>query len=83
MLVDDPDVAHVGLGLADRVEDAHAGQDLQLGRAAEVDRLAARADVGGALDDGGVVAVAGQPVGQGGAGYACAGDEDGEGRASR
>ncbi|OUD95567.1 hypothetical protein CMMCAS05_01420 [Clavibacter michiganensis subsp. michiganensis] len=73
-----PDEARADLARgrgADRVLDAHPPGDLAPG-AAHVDVLAAAAELGRALHDHGVDAVAVQPDGERGAGDARAGDED-------
>ncbi len=57
-------------------QDAHPVEDAERD-AAHVERLSARAQGGGALDDGGGVAVAAQPVGEGEPGDAGAGDQHG------
>jgi hypothetical protein len=69
----EPPGVHVRLAQL-RVE-PHALDDLA-GGAADVDGVAAAADRGGLLDDGDLEAVAVEPVGQGRAGDARAGDED-------
>jgi hypothetical protein len=74
--VEELHVGPPGLAAEDLLPHAHALQHGQLGPALEVDGLAARAQRGGALDDGDLEAVAIQPVGQGRAGDARAGDQN-------
>jgi len=66
----------MGLPLLDPAEDAHLRQHGQVGGAAEVDRVAAAAQLRRAFHDGRAEAVPGEPPGQGGAGHARAGDQD-------
>ena len=73
--VDDRTVVVFDAGALDGVEDAHLLKDGPVGRALEVDRLAAGADFVGLLDDSDVESVSVQPEGQGGSGDAGAGDE--------
>ncbi|MFB7468878.1 hypothetical protein ACFCZ1_36245 [Streptomyces sp. NPDC056224] len=77
--VDEGHGGAAGLDAAEFFEDAHAVEDGEVGLAAEVDGLAAGAEGGGEFYDGGAEAVAAEPVGEGGAGDARAGDEDGAG----
>jgi hypothetical protein len=74
--VDHPAVPAVRPGRPDVVEDAHPVEDRAVGLALEVDGLAAGAQRGSLLDDRDVEAVPGEPVGEGGAGDARAGDQD-------
>lgn len=74
--VDEAHRAATGLYAAEAGEQAHAFQHGQMRFAAEVDGLTALAQGRGQFDDGGLEAVASQPVGQRRAGDARAGDED-------
>jgi len=74
--VDERALANAGGPLADLVEQTHALDDRQ-GGAADVDLVAAVADGPRPLDDGRREPVATQPVGEGNARDAGAGDEDG------
>jgi hypothetical protein len=76
LLVDDGGAGQVGLPGLDRVQNAHPGQHGQVGGAAEVDRVTAAAQLRCALHHRGMEAVPAQPVGKGGPGDACAGDQD-------
>jgi hypothetical protein len=77
--VDEHPRLRAGAVAADLVEQAHPLEHGQVDGAAEVHGVAAVAEGGGALDDGGLEAGAPQPVGQRGSGDARAGDQDGSG----
>jgi hypothetical protein len=74
--VDDGGGRQVGLPGLDRVQDAHLGQHTPVGSAAEVDRVAAAAQLRCPLHHRGMKAVTAQPPGEGGPGDAGAGDQD-------
>ncbi len=73
--VDETHRGDAGGGRPELGRDAHVGDDRQRG-AADVDRVAAGPLPAGALHDGGPESGTGQPVRQGGAGHAGAGDQD-------
>ena len=78
--IDEGEGRHLDAVGLERFEEAHFLEDGHVGGAAEVDGVAARAERGRGFDDGDVVvAGAGEPEGQGWAGDACAGNEDGFG----
>ena len=76
LLVDHGGAGQAGLPGPDRVQEAHLGQHAQVGGAAEVDRVAAAAQLGCPLDHRGTEAVPAQPPGEGGPGDTSAGDQD-------
>ena len=64
------------LPLPDPVQDAHLGQHGQVDGAAEVDGVAATAQLRRAFHHGRPEPLPGEPPGQGGTGHARAGDQD-------